>query len=76
MLKTLKKFRVRTRYLIDRAFAREFTGQLLLLVVLVVTVTLIGMTAVFFGLFSEENTGINGVPSISTEASGTRCGGH
>ena len=63
MLKTLKKLRVRTRYLIDRAFAREFTGQLLLLVVLVVTVTLIGMTAVFFGLFSEENTGINGVPS-------------
>ena len=63
MLKTLKKLRVRTRYLIDRAFAREFTGQLLLLVVLVVTVTLIGMTAIFFGLFSEENTAINGVPS-------------
>ena len=63
MLKQLRKLRARTRYLIDRAFAREFAGQLLLLVVLVVTVTLIGMTAVFFGLFSEENTAINGVPS-------------
>ena len=33
------------------------------IVVLVVTVTLIGMTAVFIGLFWEENTAINGVPS-------------
>ena len=62
MLRTLKKTRARVRYLIDRAFARELAGQLLLFLVLVVTVTLIGMTAVFFGLFSTENAGINGIP--------------
>jgi hypothetical protein len=61
MLKTLKELRARVRYLIDRAFAREFTGQLLLLFVLVVTVTLFGMTAIFFGLFSAENTNISGI---------------
>jgi len=38
MIKTLKKLRARTRYLIDRAFAREFAGQLLLLFVLVVSI--------------------------------------
>jgi len=62
MLDTLKKLRAHTRYLIDRAFAREFAGQLLLLFVLVGTVTLIGMTAVFFGLFSEENASIGSIP--------------
>jgi hypothetical protein len=62
VLTILKQLRARIRYLIDRAFAREFTGQLLLLFVLVVTVTLIGMTAIFFGLFSEENTSISGIP--------------
>jgi len=61
MLTTFKHFRARIRYLIDRAFAHEFTGQLLLLLVLVVTVTLIGMTAIFFGLFSEENANISGI---------------
>ena len=61
MLKTLKEFRARIRYLIDRAFAHEFTGQLLLLFVLVVTVTLVGMTAIFFGLFSAENANISGI---------------
>jgi len=58
MFRTLKELRAGVRYLIDRAFAREFAGQLLLFMVLVVTVTLIGMTAVFFGLFSEENAAI------------------
>ena len=62
MFRTLKELRARVRYLIDRAFAREFAGQLLLFMVLVVTVTLIGMTAVFFGLFSEENAAISGIP--------------
>jgi hypothetical protein len=62
MLKTLIELKARLRYLIDRAFAREFAGQLLLFFVLVVTVTLIGMTAVFFGLFSEENANISGIP--------------
>jgi hypothetical protein len=63
MLQTFKKLRARTRYLIDRAFAREFAGQLLLLFVLVVTVTLFGMTAVFFGLFSQENAHIASIPA-------------
>ncbi len=62
MPKTLREIKARVRYLVDRAFAREFAGQLLLFLVLVVTVTLIGMTAVFFGLFSPENTGITGIP--------------
>ena len=62
MFRTLKELRARVRYLIDRAFAREFAGQLLLFMVLVVTVTLIGMTAVFFGLFSAENASISGIP--------------
>ncbi len=62
MLRTFKELRARVRYLIDRAFAREFAGQLLLLFVLVVTVTLIGMTAIFFGLHSEENSTISGIP--------------
>ena len=63
MLKTLKELKARVRYLIDRAFAHEFAGQLLLLFVLVVTVTVFGMTAVFFGLFSEENANISGIPA-------------
>jgi len=62
MLEKLKKLRAHTRYLIDRAFAREFAGQLLLLFVLVVTVTFIGMTAMFFGLFAPENASIDGIP--------------
>lgn len=62
MFRTLKKLKARVRYLIDRAFAREFAGQLLLFFVLVVTVTFIGMTAVFFGLFSPENAEIVGIP--------------
>jgi hypothetical protein len=61
MLKALRDFRARIRYLIDRAFAREFTGQLLLFFVLVVSVTLFGMTAIFFGLFSVENANISGI---------------
>ncbi len=63
MLRTLKEIKARVRYLIDRAFAREFAGQLLLFFVLVVTVTLFGMTAVFFGLFSAENATISGIPN-------------
>ena len=34
MFSRLKKLRARVRYLVDRAFAREFAGQLLLLFVL------------------------------------------
>jgi hypothetical protein len=62
MLRILKKLRARVRYLVDRAFARELAGQMILLLVLVVTVTLIGMTSVFFGLFSAENAGIDSIP--------------
>jgi len=61
MLTTLREVRARIRYLIDRAFAREFTGQLLLFFVLVVSVTLFGMTAIFFGLFSADNANIAGI---------------
>lgn len=61
MLTALREVRARIRYLIDRAFAREFTGQLLLFFVLVVTVTLFGMTAIFFGLFSVDNANIVGI---------------
>jgi len=53
-----KKLREKIRYLVDQAFASEFFGQMLLLIALLVSVTLIGMTAVFFGLFSEENANI------------------
>ena len=62
VLRAFSRLRARIRYLIDRAFAREFAGQLLLLFVLVITVTFIGMTAIFFGLHSEENAGISGIP--------------
>jgi len=58
----LKELRERIRYMVDRAFAREFVGQLLLFVVLVVAVTVIGMTAVAFGLFSTENDAVGGIP--------------
>ncbi|MCZ6503751.1 MAG: hypothetical protein O6945_14720 [Gammaproteobacteria bacterium] len=53
-----KKLQEKIRYLVDQAFASEFFGQMLLLIILLVSVTLIGMTAVFFGLFSEENASI------------------
>ncbi len=53
-----KKLQEKLRYLVDQAFASEFFGQMLLLITLLTSVTLIGMTAVFFGLFSEENASI------------------
>jgi voltage-gated potassium channel Kch len=58
----LKELREHIRYLVDRAFAREFLGQLLLFAVLVVVVTVIGMSAIAFGLFSAENAGVEGIP--------------
>jgi len=58
----LKELRERIRYLVDRAFAREFVGQFLLFGVLVVVVTLIGMSAIAFGLFSAENAEVPGIP--------------
>lgn len=58
----LKELRERIRYMVDRAFAREFVGQLLLFVVLVFIVTLAGMSAVVFGLFSPENEAVGGIP--------------
>jgi voltage-gated potassium channel Kch len=63
MRKTLKDIRERLRYLIDRAFDREFAGQLMLFGVLVVVVTMLGMTATFFGLFSIENRDVSGIPT-------------
>ncbi len=57
-----KNLQERVRYLVDQAFAREFVGQFLLFVTLVVFVTLIGMTAKFFGLFSAENAAVETIP--------------
>ena len=62
MLKSLKTLQEHLRYLIDQAFARKFVGQSLLFVTLVVSVTLVGMTAMFFGLFSEDNADISTIP--------------
>ena len=60
--KSLAYVRRKTRYLIDRAFAREFVGQALLMLVLMTIGIAIGMSAVFFGLFSEENATALGIP--------------
>lgn len=62
MLKSFKKLQEHIRYLIDQAFARKFVGQSLLFLTLVVSVTLVGMTAMFFGLFSEDNADISTIP--------------
>jgi hypothetical protein len=62
MLKFFRKLQENIRYLIDQAFARKFVGQSLLFLTLVVSVTLIGMTAMFFGLFSEDNAEIDTIP--------------
>ena len=62
MLENLRELRERVRYFIDRAFAREFAGQLLLFVSLVLFVTAIGTTAILFGLFGEENAEVRGIP--------------
>jgi hypothetical protein len=57
------RFRARLRYLIDRAFARELTGQLILLLLMTFSLTVIGMTALFFGLFGAENAAVKGIPA-------------
>jgi len=62
MSRLVRKLQENIRYLIDQAFARKFVGQSLLFVTLVVSVTLIGMTAMFFGLFSEDNNDIRTIP--------------
>ena len=62
MPKFFRKLQENIRYLVDQAFARKFVGQFLLFVTLVTSVTLIGITAMFFGLFSEENSGISSIP--------------
>ena len=62
MLRIFKKLLENTRYLIDQAFARQFLGQFLLFLTLVTSVTLIGVTAMFFGLFSDDNAAINSIP--------------
>lgn len=56
------KLKAKTRYLVDKAFARKYVGQFLLFISLVVPVTLLGATAMFFGLFSEENAAISSIP--------------
>ena len=61
MREYLKDLADRARYLGDRAFAREFAGQLGLFLLLVIVFTIIGMTATFFGLFSAENAEVRGI---------------
>jgi hypothetical protein len=61
-MRTIAELRARLRYLIDRVFAREFTGQFILFLVLVIVVTFIGMTAYFFGLHAPENESVPGIP--------------
>jgi hypothetical protein len=56
------KLKAKIRYLVDKAFARKFVGQFLLFISLVVPVTLLGTTAMFFGLFAEENAAISSIP--------------
>jgi voltage-gated potassium channel Kch len=58
----LTKLQAKIRYLVDKAFARKFVGQFLLFMTLVVSVTLVGTTAMFFGLFAEENAAISSIP--------------
>ena len=58
----LKDIRARARYLLDRAFDREFAAQLGLFILLVVLVTMVGTTVVFFGLFSERNEVVATIP--------------
>jgi voltage-gated potassium channel Kch len=58
----IHRIRARARYILDRAFAREFVAQLGLFVVLVIGVTLLGMTAVFFGLFASHNADVTSIP--------------
>lgn len=62
MPKLFRKFQENIRYLVDKAFVHKFVGQLLLFVILVVSVTLIGMTAMFFGLFADDNADIIMIP--------------
>ena len=61
MREYLRDLGERIRYLVDRAFAREFAGQLMLFLLLVIVFTIIGMTATFFGLFSAENSEVVGI---------------
>jgi voltage-gated potassium channel Kch len=56
------KLQAKIRYLVDKAFARKFVGQFLLFFSLVIPVTLVGTTAMFFGLFAEENASIISIP--------------
>ena len=61
MREYLKELSERIRYLVDRAFAREFAGQLMLFLILVIFFTLVGMSATFFGLFAPENADVRGI---------------
>lgn len=62
MLEALKEIRARIRYLIDRAFSREFVGPLILFAALFVVATSFGMTSIFLGLLSDENAAVAGIP--------------
>ena len=58
----IKEFWKTLRYRIERIFVRETGGQLVVLLFLIVLATLIGLSAQFFGLFSEENLDVASIP--------------
>lgn len=58
----MKEFLARLRYRVERLFVNETSGQLMLLLFLVALSTLIGVTAQFVGLFSEENLDVASIP--------------
>ena len=57
-----RRLRDKLRYMVDRAFTREFMAQLALFLLLITVVTAIGMTAIFFGLFARENEHVEAIP--------------
>ncbi len=66
-----RKLQENIRYLVDKAFARKFVGQSLLFLTLVVTATLIGMTACSLKKISlSARSHVTSMP-----VSGIHCGG-
>ena len=55
--------KARLRYQLDDIFSGSSLWQLVLLVLLSLIVVLLGMTAYYFGLFSPQNEGVEGIGS-------------
>ena len=61
-----REFKERLQYHVDNLFARGASAQFGLLLFATVVVTLIGMSAALFGLFSPENKGVASINHDST----------